>query len=96
MKQIAIIAIIAAVVIIGLAKAADAPKNRRLFSYDDINGEPHESVHGALTPYLFVYDADPGVHDAIQTMVARSRFDLVLARLTCYPLPTISGPATPV
>ena len=41
------------VVIIGLAKAADAPKNRRLFSYDDINGEPHESVHGALTPYLF-------------------------------------------
>ena len=41
------------VVIIGLANAASAPKDKRLFSYDDINGEPHESVHGALTPYLF-------------------------------------------
>jgi len=41
------------VVIIGLANAASAPKEKRLFSYDDINGEPHESIHGALTPYLF-------------------------------------------
>jgi len=41
------------VVIIGLARAAAAPKERRLFSYDDINGEPHESVHGVITPYLF-------------------------------------------
>ena len=41
------------VVIIGLAKAENCPKNKRLFSYGDINGEPHESVHNALTPYLF-------------------------------------------
>jgi len=41
------------VVILGLAKAPDAPKDKRLFAYDDINGEPHESVHAALTPYLF-------------------------------------------
>lgn len=41
------------VVIIGLDKATDVPKNKRLFSYDNINGEPHESVHAALTPYLF-------------------------------------------
>lgn len=41
------------VVIIGLSNASDAPKDRRLFVYDDINGEPHESLHGILTPYLF-------------------------------------------
>ena len=26
---------------------------RRLFSYDDLKGEPHESRHAALSPYLF-------------------------------------------
>src|SRR5690606_30156470 len=41
------------VVIIGLANAATAPRDKRLFSYDDLNGEPHESTHSALTPYLF-------------------------------------------
>lgn len=41
------------VVIIGLAKGADAPKDKRLFSYDDINGEPHESIHAVLTPSTF-------------------------------------------
>ena len=41
------------VVIIGLAKGADAPGERRLYSYDDLNGEPHESHHAALSPYLF-------------------------------------------
>lgn len=41
------------VVIIGLTTAVMAPQQRRLFSYDDINGEPHESVHTALTAYLF-------------------------------------------
>lgn len=41
------------VVIIGLTKAADAPPDKRLFAYDDINGEPHESQHTVLTPYLF-------------------------------------------
>ncbi|WP_412050247.1 class I SAM-dependent DNA methyltransferase [Hoeflea sp. Naph1] len=41
------------VVIIGLTKADRTPKVRRLFSYDDINGEPHESQHAAISPYLF-------------------------------------------
>lgn len=41
------------VVIIGLAREADAPKERRLFSYDDVKGEPTESRHAAITAYLF-------------------------------------------
>jgi len=41
------------VVIIGLTRAGDTPRDRRLFSYDDINGDPHESRHAALSPYLF-------------------------------------------
>lgn len=41
------------VVIIGLAGAKAMPKDRRLFSYDDINGEPSESLHSVLSPYLF-------------------------------------------
>lgn len=41
------------VVIIGLARAEHAPPERRLFSYEDINGEPFESVHRVLSPYLF-------------------------------------------
>ncbi|MXW63199.1 MAG: class I SAM-dependent DNA methyltransferase [Bacteroidetes bacterium SB0662_bin_6] len=41
------------VVIIGLAKRGDAPKEKRLFSYDDPKGEPHESGHAVLSPYLF-------------------------------------------
>ena len=41
------------VVIIGLAKRDAAPQEKRLFSYDTLNGEPHESLHTALSPYLF-------------------------------------------
>ena len=41
------------VVIIGLAKRGDAPKEKRLFSYDDPKSEPHESRHAVLSPYLF-------------------------------------------
>ncbi len=41
------------VVIIGLAKRGDAPKERRLFSYDDPKGVPQESLHAVLSPYLF-------------------------------------------
>ncbi|MEX1258956.1 MAG: DNA methyltransferase [Gemmatimonadota bacterium] len=40
------------VVILGLGRAEDAPVQRRLFSYDDVNGDPHESVHAGLTAYL--------------------------------------------
>jgi hypothetical protein len=41
------------VVIVGLTKRAYEPLEKRLFSYDDINGDPHESRHKALSPYLF-------------------------------------------
>ncbi|WP_026608036.1 class I SAM-dependent DNA methyltransferase [Methylocapsa acidiphila] len=41
------------VVVIGLTKRGDEPKDKRLFSYDDINGDPVESRHSALSPYLF-------------------------------------------
>ena len=41
------------VVIIGLDAADHAPRDRRLFAYEDINGEPLESRHPVITPYLF-------------------------------------------
>ncbi len=40
------------VVIVGLTKVDTAPASRRLLSYDDINGEPVESQHAVLSPYL--------------------------------------------
>ena len=41
------------VVIIGLTKRDDAPREKRLFSYGDPKGDPQESQHAALSPYLF-------------------------------------------
>ena len=41
------------VVIIGLTKRDEEPPEKRLFSYGDIKGDPTESRHAALTPYLF-------------------------------------------
>ncbi|MCA3447509.1 MAG: class I SAM-dependent DNA methyltransferase [Rhodobacter sp.] len=41
------------VVIIGLTRQEDAPAGRRLFSYPDIRGEAVETVHRAISPYLF-------------------------------------------
>jgi hypothetical protein len=41
------------VVIIGLCRRAQEPTVKRLFSYDDLRGDPTESQHAALTPYLF-------------------------------------------
>ena len=40
------------VVILGLVQRRFEPLEKRLFSYDDINGEPVESRHKALSPYL--------------------------------------------
>jgi hypothetical protein len=40
------------VVIVGLTKRAFEPLEKRLFSYDDINGDPVETRHKALSPYL--------------------------------------------
>ncbi len=41
------------VVILGLDRREAARAEKRLFSYPDINGEPEESGHAALSPYLF-------------------------------------------
>jgi hypothetical protein len=41
------------VVIIGLCRRDQQPAVKRLFSYSDIHGDPTESQHQALTPYLF-------------------------------------------
>jgi hypothetical protein len=41
------------VVIIGLTRSDREPAEKRLFSYSDIKGDPTESRHAALTPYLF-------------------------------------------
>ncbi len=41
------------VVIIGLTKRENERAEKRLFSYADIKGDPVESRHAALTPYLF-------------------------------------------
>ena len=41
------------VVILGLDGPENARAVKRLFSYSDINGEPEETLHAALSPYLF-------------------------------------------
>ena len=41
------------VVILGLDRRDTERAEKRLFSYPDINGEPEESRHAALSPYLF-------------------------------------------
>ncbi len=41
------------VVIIGLTRRDQEPPIKRLFSYSDVHGDPTESEHQALTPYLF-------------------------------------------
>ena len=41
------------VVIIGLDSQENVRADKRLFSYPEINGEPEETLHAALSPYLF-------------------------------------------
>ena len=41
------------VVILGLDQREAVRPAKRLFAYPDINGEPEESVHAVLSPYLF-------------------------------------------
>ena len=41
------------VVILGLDRRENMRPEKRLFSYPDINGEPEESRHAVLLPYLF-------------------------------------------
>ena len=41
------------VVILGLDRQANARGEKRLFAYPDLNGDPEETRHAALSPYLF-------------------------------------------
>ena len=41
------------VIVIGLECREDVRLHKRLFSYTDINGEPEETQHAAISPYLF-------------------------------------------
>ena len=41
------------VVILGLDRRDNARTEKRLFSYSDLNGDPEETRHTALSPYLF-------------------------------------------
>ena len=41
------------VVILGLDRRDNTRTEKRLFSYSDLNGDPEESRHNALSPYLF-------------------------------------------
>ena len=41
------------VVILGFDRRENGRPDKRLFSYPDLNGEPEESRHAALSPYLF-------------------------------------------
>ena len=41
------------VVILGLDRRGNARNERRLFSYPHLNGDPEETRHAALSPYLF-------------------------------------------
>ena len=58
------------VVILGLDRRKDAPAEKRLFAYPDPNGEPEESRHAVLSPYLF--DAS-GLADPHMTVRGESR-----------------------
>ncbi len=54
------------VVVLGLAKASQVPKVKRLYSYPDIKGEPSESRHRALSPYIFSADGLPDPHAVVR------------------------------
>ena len=41
------------VVIIGLSKRDDSPRQKRLFSYETVDDDPQQSQHTVLSPYLF-------------------------------------------
>ena len=58
------------VVIIGLDRREQARADKRLFSYPDINGEPTETSHAVISPYLF--DAD-SLADAHLTVLKESQ-----------------------
>jgi hypothetical protein len=63
-------------VILGLTRRDDEPKEKRLFSYAEIDGDPVESRHAALSPYLF----DAGGLSTRYLVVRESRASLSMAK----------------
>ena len=65
------------VVVIGLDRQQHQRSEKRLFSYPDVNGQPEESRHAALSPYLIDASgmANPHltVHSASQPLHGRRR-----------------------
>ena len=64
-------------VVIGLTRRENEPAEKRLFSYPDINGDPDETRHTALSPYLFdasqLVDRHLVVREASRPVSARPR-----------------------
>ena len=54
------------VVILGLEQRQAARPEKRLFSYPDINDEPEETAHTALSPYLFDAGGLSNTHLAVR------------------------------
>ena len=56
------------VVILGLNRQENARAEKRLFNYPDLNGEPEESRHAALSPYLFDASGLNNSHTIVRDM----------------------------
>lgn len=64
-------------VILGLTRRDDELKEKRLFSYTEIDGDPIETRHAALSPYLF----DAGGLSTRYLVVRESRTSLSMAKM---------------
>lgn len=63
-------------VILGITRRDDEPKEKRLFSYSEVAGDPVESRHAALSPYL----VDAGGLTTRYLVVRESRTSLCMAK----------------
>ena len=75
------------VVVIGLTRRDDEPAEKRLFSYSELTGDPHESRHSALSPYLFDASALADRH----LVVERSRVSLAGKPTMCVGSKPVDG-----
>jgi hypothetical protein len=75
------------VVIIGLTHRDNEPSEKRLFSYPDINRDPVETQHGALTAYLFDARAVTNRHLVVQ----RESSSLTAAPRICVGTKPVDG-----
>lgn len=65
------------VIIVGLTRRDDEPVRKRLFSYSNVNEDPTESQHSAISPYLFdaslLADRHLVIREESRPLMARSR-----------------------